>query len=127
VLILSRLPDILGVDAVVASIIVFKDEEHKEYKIHEPWDFRIKLASLKAGDVLNIKGIGRLRVMLSREYHTGDGFIDIVEYVIDCNWISDWWDNVTTSIVASFADSRRVAEERRIESIIKRDFERTWK
>jgi hypothetical protein len=95
------MPLMLGeeIDDVQGALLVTYKETLDEFSVKNPWLAKDILLAIKRDDILNIRGLGRLKVMQVEHYPSVHQFINMVEVVVTAKWISDWWNPTTTTLI----------------------------
>jgi hypothetical protein len=76
-------------DDVHAKIILPYKEITEEYRISNAWIDRVKIFAIKSDDILNIKGLGSLKVKEIRKYARNYQVILVINVDFIVEWISD--------------------------------------
>jgi hypothetical protein len=119
---LANKPNIMNADVFVASIVVAEDGKNTvEYKIKDCWDIRYFLCGIRRGEILNIKGIGKLKVLQVIDYENEDEYLYFYELIFSCRKIADY-EEKQTAIVPYSDDAARA----RWLAILDEDYARTW-
>lgn len=123
---MSKISDIINVDIFLCSLVMVDENgEVETYQIKEGQANASTLMGLRQGDIFNIKGLGRLKILQTKEHEVEDpDFLETVELVLTCRKVSEWWDTTTTAMVVSAMNA--VDREKRWQAIIAQDFRKTW-
>ncbi|RPK20130.1 hypothetical protein [Paenibacillus xylanexedens] len=123
---MAKINDIINVDIFLCSLVMVDDNgEVETYQIKEGHASTSTLMGLRQGDVFNIKGLGRLKILQTKEHEVEDpDFLETVELVLTCRKVSEWWDTTTTAMVVSTMNA--IDREKRWQAIIADDFKKTW-
>ncbi|WP_336784091.1 hypothetical protein [Paenibacillus illinoisensis] len=123
---MAKINDIINVDIFLCSLVMVDENgEVETYQIKEGHANASNLMGLRQGDVFNIKGLGRLKILQTKEHEVEDpDFLETVELVLTCRKVSEWWDTTTTAMVVSTMNA--IDREKRWQAIIANDFKKTW-
>jgi hypothetical protein len=113
---------ILRADVFTASIVV--DDGGgvaKEYKIKNCWDNRFLLCGVKVGEMLDIKGIGKLKVIqvIPYENEANDYDLLVCELVLSCR-------KIETAIIPVYTAEEVIAINKRLAMLLEDQFDRVW-
>lgn len=110
-------PLVARADVFVATIVVYEDSQiiAQEYKIRDCWNNRYFLSGIRAGTILDIKGLGKLKVMNIVDYDKDDEFLYFFELNINCRRIKE-----EIVLPTSTIDSSKWID------ILKDDYIKTW-
>jgi hypothetical protein len=119
---------VMQADVFVASILVKEEGEviAKEYKIKNAWDMRHMLAGIRRGAILNIKGLGKLKIMSIFDYDKDDNYLYFYELIFSCRRIEEtaivpYEEKVT---ISQLLDAK--AKIAKMEKVLQDDYQRTW-
>ncbi len=123
---MSKVNDIMNVDIFLCSLVLVDENgEVETYQFKDIYSNGNILVGLRQGDIFNIKGLGRLKVLQVKEHEVeGADYLETIELVLTCRKVSEWWDTTTTALVVSTMNA--VDREKRLQAIIDEDYRKAW-